>query len=238
MIANKLAFFDLDKTIYDGFTVNDFCLFMAKEVDDMKWLYAENTRLVALYVSGQIDYKKASILINSMIADALKGLTVYQVHDLLRRFFSNNENFYKWAIELFEVLKKAQFDIVLVSGSVEPIVAVVSKMFDLNAYYCSKLIIENEMYTGNLAETVNFELKQNFIKTKLQEYDAKSLKLGFGDSTGDVAMLEMMDYGFVVNPHQSEMIEIANKNNWYVSKDGSGVISNVIKAIEKFEFNL
>ena len=119
----------------------------------------------------------------------------------------------------------------LLSASPNPIIEAIGRYLKTDNYFSSELEIKNNKYTGRVIRILSNEAKKQAIHGILDHSLIKSLKLGFGDSTGDIEMLSFVDHAFVINPHQEEIKTIAKKSKWNLV-DSNNIISTLKKIIK------
>jgi HAD superfamily hydrolase (TIGR01490 family) len=210
------AFFDIDNTIYDGYTTSGFYLFLARRGIKTQSTLNQDRVIGQLYRSGQIDYSEATRRVIHLQAQIIKGLSVEQVNQLQDQFIQNNPRIFPWVKPLFRLLESRNFTAYLLSAAASPIAQAVARYLHTDKYFTSELEIKHGKYTGNVLNILNDEAKSQTIHRILGHLSQSSYKIGFGDSTGDLAMLELMDDAFVINPHQPQMKTLVRKNHWHL----------------------
>jgi HAD superfamily hydrolase (TIGR01490 family) len=198
----KYAFFDIDNTIYDGYTTSGFYLFLAKKGIKKSWILKQDKKLTQLYHGGQIDYTEVTNKVIQLQADIIKGFSVTQIHQLQDQFIGENNRLFPWVKPLFKLLENHQFTTYLLSAAASPSTQAIAHYLKTDKYFVSELEIKNGKYTGKVLNILNDEAKSHTVHRILGHLSKSSYKIGFGDSTGDIAMLELMNDAFVINPHQ------------------------------------
>jgi len=228
---NKYAFFDVDYTIYNGYSTNDFNLFLVDIGVCPVSIKEKNEELVELYNSGKIDYTEASNRVVALQAEAIKGLTSEKVIELGDEFVSKDAKLFPFVKDLFKLLEEKDFQIYLISAAASPCVEAIARLLETDKYFASELEIKANKYTGEVSQMLNNQEKKHAIHRVMGHLSKNSLKLGFGDSTGDIEMLSSVDHAFVINPHQDQIKQIAKENNWsLVTSDN--IISEVRKTLD------
>lgn len=225
----KIAVFDLDKTLYDGGSMKDFLfgfIIPQKKINFMNMVKA--VFLVFRYATGLISHNKASLQTMQISASVLQGRSVEEVASWQQNFFST-QDFYEYVPELFALLKKNNFEITLISASIEPIVSACAATFGVGSV-ASTLVVKDGKYTGKIEKLMNEDAKAMAI-SKLLPKKQKSLVLAFGDSSGDVAMLEAADHGFLFEPFESRTESYAKQQGIHVVNRYS-IVETVKKVIQ------
>lgn len=227
---NKYAFFDVDNTIYNGYSTSDFCLFLANQGICSKSVIEKVEELVEFYSSGKIDYTTASIQATQLLTDALKGFTLGEVTQLGDSFVTKGAKLFPFVIELFGLLEEHGFQTYLISAAANPCIEAIARFLKTDKYFASELEIIADKYTGKILKMLNNEEKRHTIRHIMGHLSENSLKLGFGDSTGDTQMLLSVNHAFVINPHQKEIIKLAKEMKWSLGTNET-ILSEVRKTL-------
>lgn len=215
----NIAFFDVDQTIYHGYSMQDFYLYLVaqKLCDD---LVAEKDRkIVRSYLAKEIDYTEATNRVAALQAEALQGKSIAEVAKLADEFIESQGKLFPFVTELFALLSDAGFTIYLLSAATNPTIEAIGRKLQTNNYFSSKLAVLDGTYTGVVEHMLNNEEKVLQMKRILADVPSESVTLGFGDSSGDMDMLTAVQYAFVIHAHEPKLLELAVQNNWRVVTD-------------------
>ncbi|MBP9670658.1 HAD-IB family hydrolase [Candidatus Woesebacteria bacterium] len=222
------AFFDVDQTIYDGNSTSDFYLYLVSQGLGGEWTIAKDKEIGELYSSGQITYKAAGESAIQLLADTIKGYDVGQIQNFANKFLLTKNKIKPFVVELISILKNSDYETILVSGSPTPNVEAIGSAAGTDRALCTTLEILNNKYTGKVIHMMDDIEKKKVIISKCRLDSTDSIKIGFGDSTGDVAMLSLCNHAFVINPHQEEMVALAIAKGWHlVTSD------NILEVVKK-----
>ncbi len=211
----KYAFFDIAKTLYDGYSNSGFYLFLAKKKLVDEFVAKEDKEIDRLYSSGAIDYREASRRVVHLLGKALKGKTRTKVREWQQRFMVEDNRLFSWVAPLVTYLREQGFTIYIISADGTPVVEAIGDYLGVDMAYASELERKNGAYTGRVLRMLNFEEKAHLVH-RILGHLGKSLKIGFGDSEGDVDMLSHMDHAFLYQPKEKKLIEHAKSEGWYV----------------------
>ena len=228
---NRYAFFDVDNTIYDGYSTSGFYLFLVDKGICSSKIKEEDEELGKLYFDGKIDYTVASQRVVELQAEAIKGFTVEKVAELGDEFVKKGAKLFPFVKDLFTLLEENNFQTYLISAAASPSIEAIARFLGIDKYFASILEIKANKYTGGVSQMTNNEEKKHAIHRVMGKLNDISLKLGFGDSTGDVEMLSAVDYAFVINPHQEEITKIAKDKKWFLTTSDT-IISEVRKILD------
>lgn len=225
---SNYAFFDVDQTIYDGYSISDFYLYLVSQGLGGDWTIAKDKEIGELYGSGQITYKAAGESVIQLLADTIKGYDVDQIQNFANKFLLTKNKIKPFAVELVSILKHSGYETILVSGSPTPNVEAIGSAVGSDRTLCTALAILNNKYTGKVVHMMDDIEKKKTIVSKCRLDGTDSIKIGFGDSTGDLAMLSLCDHTFVINPHQEEMVELSKAKGWNLVTSG-----NILEVVKK-----
>lgn len=229
MESKKYAFFDVDKTIYDGHSTPDFLKFLAANgVVDTR-VVGDYDLLDSQFQKGEITYSDITKRSTELFAKSVKGLREIDLQEFENEFFLKHGRLYLWVPKVMDYLQKNCFDIILISATVHPILDTLARFLPIKHFYGSELEMVDGVFTGKVVKTLNNEEKSKIIKEFIKDTPKNSLTIGFGDSPGDIEMLKNVNIAFVINPRSHEMLVEIHQNEWNASMDAD----EIIKIIEK-----
>lgn len=226
---SNYAFFDVDQTIYPGYSMADFYHTPSVKKIVGSDFFQEEAIIGHLYKSGQITYAEAGRRAAKLCASSVKGLKLDIVEALANEFVKSNP-VKSFVLPLFSLLQRSGYTIVLVSGSLNFIVRAIAQHTHADLYHATTPEVdEHSCYTGNISHQLDDVEKLKIIKNS---YDlTHATLLGFGDSTGDIPMLSLTHHAFIINPHQAELNVLAQQNPNYHLVDEDSIQQEVMKII-------
>jgi len=222
------VFFDIDNTIYDGYVTSDFYLFLADIGVFSLHVYEEERNIVKAFQARKIDYAEATRRAIRLTAKYLKGQTLVTLAVYQQAFLQSRVHLFPWVYEVFKLLQRAGLEPVLVSGAAEPAVSPIADRLGVSFCYTSKIISENGIFTGECGKIINYEEKRKVVLHHTKSYPTV-LKIGFGDSEGDLAMLMAMDEAFLYCPRDPALIRQAEQHRFLIVDENS--IYNTIEQV-------
>lgn len=206
----KIAFFDLDKTIFGGQT---FFMFVKHEIDKGRvdvntWEAIES--LLNDYKSSAISYKEAADQMLIIFASALRGTRYDELLKDAEEFFEqNSEKFYTYFVDLHTKLAETH-DIYIVTTNIEFIAKAVVKRFRLAGHISTQYGVVEGIFNGEVEKSLAGN--KHVVAELLNEYGVEG-SLAFGDSENDIEMLELVETPICVDPND-RLIEAANERGW------------------------
>lgn len=222
----KLAFFDLDWTLYNGITTTDFLYLMANNgFGKTEMINKDSNQILDAYHAGKLTYNQASDQIINLGFKLMKGLDRQTILELETEFAKLSLKYFSYTRSLIRLLKENNYIAYIISAATFPPVEAVAH--DLGVpYYASEAVMKGKVYTGETKMFLNGEAKSRRVKDILNRVEQPTFSLAFGDSTGDLPLLETADQGFIINPHEEEMKQIA-KEKGYNLVTGETVLNEV-----------
>lgn len=228
----KYAFFDVDQTIYDGYSTSDFYLFLGEKGLGPKNLVEIHNQLEADYVAGATDYNQTAQRVYDLNNQVIRGLHRNEMLEYQNEFISQTPKLFAYAQSLFALLESYHFHTYLISAATDPVIEALGRYLETDRYYASEMEVIDDIYTGNLLTVRNNEEKKKMVHQIIDTKTQTGLTLGFGDSTGDAEMLSAVDKAFVINPHQKEIKDLAKQQGWPVVT-GETVLEAVQKVLDQ-----
>jgi len=224
----KIAVFDLDKTVYDGASMQSFLFeYLIPQRKISFLVLIEALILIFRYKFKLISHNQASKQTISISAKVMAGKTIDELKSWQENFFTI-DRMYSHIPKLFSMLKKKGYDIYLISASIEPIVTACADVLNVKSF-SSNLVINNNVYTGVIDKLMNQEEKSKVVDMLMKNSKEKVYSLGFGDSSGDLAMLKRVDKGFLFEPFEEDTIEFAKEVKIEIVNR-----ENIVKIVEKY----
>jgi HAD superfamily phosphoserine phosphatase-like hydrolase len=230
MEQKRIALFDIDKTIYNGYLIFPLALYFLKERIVGKDIVDSLNQDLHLYRSKRIDYETSVENLNMHLAKGLKGHDYNSILNATTTFLGTGEggNFFPFAAPLMELLKKTH-DIFLITGEIQCVGKAVADYFSLHGYVSTELEVEDGLFTGDIGKSLaKREGKKDAVEHILRAYPYRG-SLAFGDSEGDMDMLNEVEYAFCINATEG-LSDLAQRKGWHIVTPSS-VIETVKKAL-------
>jgi phosphoserine phosphatase len=216
MEQKKIALFDIDKTIYNGYLIVPLAEYFFKEHAISHDIVGSLYHDLHLYRSKQINYETTVESFNAHLAMGLKN---HQPDSILRTtttFLGAEEgcNFFPFTEPLMKLLKRS-YDIYLVTGEVQCVGEAVAEYFSLSGYVSTEMEVVNGMFTGNIRRSLaKKEGKRDAIGHILSHHPHED-SLAFGDSEGDIDMLSKVAHAFCINATEG-LLDVACTQGWHI----------------------
>ncbi|NQT29721.1 MAG: HAD family hydrolase [Candidatus Saganbacteria bacterium] len=213
---NTAVFFDVDKTIIDGYTQVILVKYLLKRNEFPLTVYCQ---IVAWYLFYKFGITTDIIFIRDKAIKTLRGWDEEKLEGLVRECFDahiKTRVFTEIKALIDEHIRNGE-KIVLVSSSLDVIIDRLKNYLGANAVICTKLEVKNGIYTGRVVKPdIYGEAKANAIK----EFAVKEgINLGasyaYSDHISDLPMLELVGNPVGVNPDM-QLAKVCKRKGWEV----------------------
>lgn len=215
-----LTIWDIDKTLYDGYCIIDFGIYLA-EIGYFKPGFINRiTNIKDRYQAGKINYETFAADVYRIYGDFIFDKNLYEVLQLSKQFWSKNFNkLYPAALSLHQRLTAAGSEHAAISGS----------SFESLYYLLDRLgfvkmkTTEYETIEGNFTKKIVSTLVSHYDKSKLNQRVLNQKNkyekvIGIGDNLADRAFLEHVDIAIVMG-NNPELQAVAKTRNWIIITD-------------------
>ena len=221
----KIAFFDFDNTIYNGYTYQDFIDHTSETI--IKTNKFQNKTKHILQITS--NYNDIVSGIAEVVGEIINGWSHKEFEEYCR-ISCNRRKIFDWVIPVTDFLRSNNFENIIVTASFEEMVADSLEVLQIDKTYCSLFGLANQKYTGKIKLLLNEEKKVKAIKNEISDQDTFSV--AFGDSMGDAPMLDAVDLPFLVRSYNIEIENIAKQKGWFLGTNSSAIIKEIQKKIK------
>lgn len=209
----KVAFFDVDGTIFRGNIIEPL---MNSEVKDRllgKQFADEVHNLHDLLKNNKITYDEASRKVVINWAGGLQGGNYNLIARHTEKFIKKNiDNFYFFLKPLLTMIKNSH-DTIICTNEPQFVAEQISKIFGFTNFISTVFEVKNESFTGKVFKFNSTQLdKKNSVNKIITNYK-RNLSLAFGDSIGDLGMLDEVKNPICVSA-SLKLQQIALKKGW------------------------
>ncbi len=226
MRKKKIALFDIDNTVYDGYILFLLPEYQLRKKTIQQDCFNNICEDFKLYKKGIVDYETtiANILIHW--AKGLEGISYNTVLKQTKHFLRGEGNkffpFLKPIIKILQGIHETYF----ITGEPEFVGQIVSELYQTTGFITSELEVRDGIFTGEVKIFLaKREEKQKAIKQLLKDHNIKD-SFAFGDSEGDIEMLNSVENEICINPTEG-LRKIAQEKGWSIAKPGE--VEKIIK---------
>lgn len=217
--TRKLAFFDVDNTVFDGYLTSGKHSFLQYVVDKKKvphWkeIEKESKDLQKRDKSGEFSDFEMATNVMELTGKMVKGMKPEEAKDIADAFVEERGRIFDWVESVMKYLRSEGFEIYMVSGANHIAVEAVGRKLEVSKVFASEIVIEKGMYSDAVKEILSHDKKRELLDDLIDEDN--DFTVAFGDAEGDVEMLKRVDVGFLFSPRDKKMLALAKKFGWHV----------------------
>lgn len=222
---NKVAFFDFDNTIYDGYTYEDVINYISQNIlrDDKFQVQVKHV------LKTSSNYNEIVVGIANVVSEMIIGWN-YEKFLECCEYACKREKILDWVVPVTRFLKMQGFRNILVTASFEEMLVDSLKIINIDETFCSIFEKSDDKYTGKIKLLLNDEKKVDAIQNIISEENTFSI--AFGDSMGDAPMLGSVDMAFLVRSNDNEIENLAKEKGWYLGLNPDLMIELIEKKLE------
>ncbi|MCK6544580.1 HAD-IB family hydrolase [Myxococcota bacterium] len=219
-MAEKIsaAFYDMDGTLVSTNLVHSYMFTAANEPSLARTFVKTAAGLAKLPMFFAVD-AVSRVAFNKMLFAGYEGEYIDRLHELADEHFDKvlKPNIFPGAYELIETGKKRGLRQVIVSGSLDFMVAPLARHFGFDDMITNKLEFRKGVATGQLVKPILAGAnKARFIQEYAEKWNIDLLtSYGFSDSYSDYPMLAVVGRPAAVNPDW-QLRRSAKEFNWPV----------------------
>lgn len=195
-----VAFFDLDNTLYDGYSLFDFCEFLCQRNYLASKFCTKFRQIIAPYRQGRGDRLVISGQVLELFAQNLKGRSQKEVADLADQFWQTHwQNLIPETAKEFQRLKDAGYEIVIITGSPDVLEKPFCQRHQVTLGKAAQMKVVEGKFTGEIIRNSSAESKGAAAKEYLQKGKHNLAgSYGFGDEPGDFGFLKLVENAYLV----------------------------------------
>lgn len=210
------AFFDVDGTLVQSTIAHYYAFFRRRRIGGLLgelWYAAFAAKCGYYYLLDKVNRSR----MNVVFYRSYRGLPVSEIKsstiDCHREIIQ--PRMYPQAASCIAQHRGAGREIVLVTGSIDFIVAPLAQEFQASSVVAARLVESNGRFTGELHGPPIGELEKARRVRQCAEQNDFDLtnSYAFGDSIADLPMLETVGFPEVVNPDKS-LAKVARQRGW------------------------
>ena len=196
MEKNILVVSDLDGTLTHQKSSWQFIL------ENLNLWYNKGEKHLRMFLDKRINYDEFIRL----DVELLKGVSLKEYKRIVNKITPR-----EGLIELFNLLKEYNSYNIIISSGLKDVVEWLGKMIPINHFFANEILSENDYLNGKYIKNVGWDQK-NEIMNKVKISNPQSFIIAFGDTSGDLPLIENSDLSFSCFSDSSELIEKSDYN--------------------------
>lgn len=212
-MTKKLAILDIDNTLVKGQSQRHFIAHLHKK----KYISTyKHTVIMTWFILYKLHVVRNTTKMLNFALQIFKGKSVNEIDALVNIWMKEHMSllYFKNTKKALQTLRDANFEIVLLSSAVEPIVKSIAQDLRVEKYICTKLGQSEDKLDGQTNGTqVYSDEKLNKIQSFINESQIIHDEiLVLADHHSDIPILRWAKKAIVANP-QADMKKWASQNN-------------------------
>ena len=206
------AFFDIDGTLYrEGLITELFKKLIKYEIIETDMWYSEVKPEFENWDKRQGDYDKYLLKMVEIYIQSVKGLHRTQLEFIAKNIIrQKGDRVYTYTRDRIKWHKEQGHMVITISGSPMELIKEMAAKYGFDDYIGSIYEMDyKETYTGEVIPMWDSNSKKNAVNGFIKKYDIDlDQSYAYGDSSGDLTMLEMVKNPVCVNPTR-ELVNLA-----------------------------
>lgn len=231
-MKNTVAFFDIDGTIFrNSLMIQHFKKLIKYEVINPAIWYTKVKKVYHEWDSRYGDFEEYLEVLAEVYIDQLKGVNKSYIEFIANQVIHvNGDMVYKYSRDRIQWHKSQGHKLFFISGSPDFLVSKMAEKYDVTEYRGTiyKVDDKNE-FTGEIIRMWDSQSKQKILDELILKYNVDlENSYAYGDTTGDLSMLEMVGNPVAINPNK--LLFLAIRDNKELSEKISIIVErkNVI----------
>lgn len=208
------AFFDIDNTLYQGYSQQDFVRYLMRHRHISRFLWVSVFWNVLLEKLHFISHRT----LMERVLGFIRGWKKEDVERLAAQFFDDSVlgKLQRYTLPILKDHQEQGHTIVLITEIIEPLAKQFREYFKASALVSTRLETHGGAYTGRIIRLCKGKEKARAVR-RLSARAGIDLKKSFayGDSFSDVSMLQLVKHKVAVCP-QKQLRNFALHHNWNI----------------------
>lgn len=227
MQEKSIALFDIDKTIYHGYTLLD-CISAQESAGIITKNYVQE--IVELHNQlkrGVLDYETAVAKVLIIWAQALKGKSYTEILENTRDVLhQNKQKLYPFVNATVTALKPTH-RIILITGEPQFIAQVMTETVGADQSVSTIYEVVNGRFTGDISMLLADRTQKEAQVRKISSENSDQNSYAFGDSEADILMLSLVKHPICIDP-SPELRQIAVSRNWRIISEPQNIHESLL----------
>jgi len=231
---DRVAFFDINGTLIDGFIVKLFAEYLTLNGKFNKARWEEMALLRKAQKKGEVAYDRYIARILELYAEGLKGQHVDEVEELARRFVDEGRvPLFRPSRRLFNWVN-SYYKIITITKTTEEMVEALQGIFAFDDVIASQLEVKDGKYTGKIKRMVASKAAKAKAFSAWLKSTNMSLKgsLAFGDMWHDFVFMEHVEKPVLLGDLDQKDIAFAKRRKWLIF-DRNADAGDIIRALRR-----
>ncbi|SCY65870.1 HAD family hydrolase [Alkaliphilus peptidifermentans] len=211
-MSNVGVFIDIDGTLYrNSLMLEHFQKLIRYEIIDPAIWHKEAKKAFHSWDQRRGDYEDYLIEVAAIYLASMKGLNRQEMDFISNQVIEmKGDRVYRYTRDQIIWHKEQGHNIFFISGSPDYLVEKMAEKYGVTDFKGTQYLIdENGMFTGEIAQMWDSSNKHSAIIEFVQQYNLSLAdSYSYGDTNGDLAMLELVGNPVAINPAKELLLKI------------------------------
>lgn len=233
----KYAFFDFAYTICPNYFMSAFIFeFCNKNKNPFNDSIYEKTKLIVEQAHrNEVSYNYLVEKCTQYQAEIVRGHSVSEIAEFATEL-NKNKPIFNYVVPLFNYLAQNEYKVFILTADFDFLIqSILDRLPAIYTLIPSRLEVQNGKFTGKTEFLQNHDIKLRTIE-RVEATIENVFTIAFGDSQGDLMMLDKADLGFFINKSKDEFENLITHDHivHIDSPDNKMTAQKIISAIEQF----
>lgn len=235
MEERRVALFDVDNTIYQGYVIFDLAKLQTDTGLVPPTCFESLLKDTKDYSKGKILYRTYARRAMVHWADGLRDKPYSEIYNQTLNFLRSENKLFPYFDKVVELLRSA-YDIYLVTAEPQFVTGAIEDIFGLPKGACSIFESKDDKLTGNVVEVLSTRRQKiSAIRKLLRRGHTLENSFGFGDSDSDIEMMEFTSFpiGFRKEKRDEKFEEQCLLRDWNLIgyEEGEAVVRELLRLL-------
>jgi len=206
------AFFDIDGTLYrDSLMVEHFKRLIKYEVIDPAIWHNHAKTTFHDWDKRQGNYEDYLLEVADIYLNTMKGKDKSHIEFITNQVINiKGDRVYRYTRDRIDWHKDQGHKIIFISGSPDYLVSKMAEKYEATDYKATEYKVDkNNCFTGEITQMWDSDSKQQAISEFVEKYNIDlSKSYSYGDTNGDLSMLQLVGNPIAVNPARELVLRI------------------------------
>lgn len=221
----KVAFFDIDGTLVEPYTIGLFLNFLAENGKFHRQNIDNFSKVTKEYASGNKTYEQLAASWGKELGEGLKGYVEQEVQAIAGKFWEIVKlRVAYWAKDIIAQFNNNGYTTIAISGSPIELLTLYKEKLGLQQVFASVAEVTNGVYTGKTSVNLVLGKEKEMIVNSIiqQEHVDLEKSFGFGDNLHDLAFLDKVGHPVAIIS-ESNLKQYAEEKGWLIYNFGDDV---------------
>ncbi|MEN1761931.1 HAD-IB family hydrolase [Anoxynatronum sibiricum] len=206
------AFFDIDGTLHrDSLMMEHFKRLIRYEIIDPQYWYSHAQKAFRNWDKRMGNYEDYLLEVAEIYLNSMKGQNKHYIDFIVHQVIeTKGDRVYRFTRDQIYWHKEQGHRVIFVSGSPDYLVERMAEKYGADDFRATEYQVdEQNNFTGEIKQMWDSHSKSEALAELVEQYDIDlDLSYAYGDTKGDLTMLQSVKYPVAINPAKELLLEI------------------------------